>query len=140
MDGERIARTRRANGRRAVRNQEPQSGAPPLPDKRSVTDAVFEILGWVPALVFPMATGIQLLSILHTRRADGVSVPAWTLFAAANICLFVYTEKYGEIESILGALGTAVLNLCIVAAAIRYRRAAPVEASPIEAAPSDETR
>jgi hypothetical protein len=35
--------------------------------------------------------------------------------------LFLYTEKYGELESILGALGTAALNLCIVAAAIRYR-------------------
>jgi hypothetical protein len=51
-----------------------------------------------------------------------VSVPAWALFAIANICLFVYTEKYGELESVVGALGTAAINLCIVAAAWRYRK------------------
>jgi hypothetical protein len=35
--------------------------------------------------------------------------------------LFLYTEKYSELESIFGALGTAALNLCIVGASIRYR-------------------
>lgn len=83
---------------------------------------LFEIFGWVPAVVFPLASGLQLLTILHRRCAQGVSIPAWSLFAIANICLFVYTEKYGEMESIIGALGTAVFNLCIVAAAIRYRK------------------
>jgi uncharacterized protein with PQ loop repeat len=83
---------------------------------------VFEILGWVPALIFPTACGLQLLAILRRRSAEGVSVPAWALFAIANICLFVYTEKYGELESVVGALGTAAINLCIVAAAWRYRK------------------
>ena len=76
----------------------------------------------MPAVIFPMASGLQLLAILHRRSAEGVSVPAWALFAIANMCLFVYTEKYGEMESIMGALGTAALNLCIVAAAWRYRK------------------
>lgn len=83
---------------------------------------LFTLLGWVPAVVFPAASGLQLLAILHRRCSQGVSIPAWSLFAIANVCLFVYTEKYGEIESIVGALGTAVLNLCVVAAAIRYRK------------------
>jgi uncharacterized protein with PQ loop repeat len=82
---------------------------------------MFEALGWVPAVVFPVATAIQLLAILRSKDSSGVSIPAWCLFAFANICLFAYTEKYGEIESILGSLGTALLNLCVVAAAIRYR-------------------
>jgi uncharacterized protein with PQ loop repeat len=85
---------------------------------------LFTALGWVPAVVFPTACGMQLLTILHRRSADGVSVPAWSLFAIANLCLFLYTEKYGEIESILGALGTAALNVCIVVAALRYRKPA----------------
>ena len=85
---------------------------------------LFEALGWVPALVFPIATGLQLAAIVVRRSAEGVSVPAWLLFAFANTCLYFYTEKYGELESILGTLGTAALNLCIVAAALRYRRAA----------------
>lgn len=85
---------------------------------------LFEFLGWVPAVVFPAATALQLAAILRAKSSEGVSIPAWSLFAFANICLFAYTEKYGELESILGALGTALLNLCIVVAAIRYRRRA----------------
>jgi hypothetical protein len=86
--------------------------------------ALLELVGWVPAVVFPGGTLLQLAVILRRKTAAGVSVTAWTAFAFANICLFLYTEKYGEIESILGALGTATLNLCIVAAAIRYRNPA----------------
>jgi uncharacterized protein with PQ loop repeat len=86
--------------------------------------AVLEVAGWVPAVVFPAATLLQLVVILRRKTAAGVSVAAWSAFAIANICLFLYTEKYGELESILGALGTALLNLCIVAAAIRYRNPA----------------
>lgn len=88
-------------------------------------DQLIDLLGWVPAVVFPVGTGLQLLAILRAKSSEGVSIPAWTLFAFANVCLFAYTEKYGELESILGALGTALLNLCIVVAAIRYRHHAP---------------
>lgn len=86
---------------------------------------LFELLGWVPAVIFPGATLLQLATIIRRKTAAGVSIEAWTAYAVANICLFLYTEKYGELESILGALGTAALNLCIVAAAIRYRNGPP---------------
>jgi len=92
------------------------------PDAGLFPGWLFTALGWVPAVVFPTASGLQLLAILHRRCSQGVSIPAWSLFAIANVCLFVYTEKYGEIESIVGALGTAVLNICVVVAAIRYRK------------------
>jgi len=84
-------------------------------------DWLFTVLGWVPAVIFPTASGLQLLAILHRRSAQGVSIPAWGLFAVANLCLFVYTEKYDEVESIVGALGTSVLNVCIVIAALKFR-------------------
>lgn len=87
-------------------------------------DGLVDLLGWVPAIVFPAATGLQLMAIVRSRSAEGVSVAAWSMFAFANASLFVYTEKYGEIESIVGTLGTAGLNLCIVAAALKYRRQA----------------
>ena len=85
------------------------------------SDWLFELIGWVPAVVFPAATMLQLLVIVRRKTAAGVSVTAWTAFAIANICLYLYTEKYSELESVVGALGTAALNLCIVGAAIRYR-------------------
>lgn len=90
----------------------------------SVPDSLIKVLGWVPGIVFPGATLLQLVTIVRRKTADGVSIPAWTAFAFANVCLYLYTEKYGELESILGALGTAAMNLCIVAAAIRYRKGA----------------
>lgn len=90
-----------------------------------IPDWLFHVLAWVPAIIFPTASGLQLIAILQKRSADGVSIPAWALFAVANVCLFVYTEKYGEMESILGALGTAVLNICIVLACFRYRKRVP---------------
>jgi len=85
-------------------------------------DWLFQILAWVPAIIFPAASGLQLLAILHKRNAEGVSVTAWAMFAVANMCLFIYTEKYTEMESILGALGTAGINVCIVVACFRYRK------------------
>jgi len=90
--------------------------------------ALVELAGWVPAVVFPAATLLQLVVILRRKTAAGVSVAAWTAFAIANICLFLYTEKYGELKSIMGALGTAALNACIVVAAIRYRN--PADGNP----------
>jgi uncharacterized protein with PQ loop repeat len=86
-----------------------------------VPEWLFRLLAWVPAIIFPAASGLQLLAIVHKRNADGVSVPAWAMFAVANTCLFIYTEKYSEWESILGALGTASINVCIVIACFRYR-------------------
>lgn len=83
-----------------------------------------EAIGWVPAAVFPIATGVQLLAILRSRSAEGVSLLAWSLFACANVSLYFYTEKHEELASILGTLGTAALNLCIVVTAIRYRKIA----------------
>ena len=112
---------------------EPSAAQPVVAQAHSL---LFIVLGWIPALIFPAATGLQLFAIIHKRCSQGVSVIAWTLFALANICLFVYTEKYGEIESIVGTLGTAFLNLCIVVAAIRYRKTAvgnPNSAARVEA-------
>lgn len=83
---------------------------------------LISVLGWIPAVIFPGATLLQLAVIVRRKTAEGVSVIAWSAYAVANASLFLYTEKYGELESILGALGTAVLNLCIVAAALRYRK------------------
>ena len=86
-------------------------------------------MGWIPAVVFPVATAVQLLAILRAKSAEGVSIPAWILFAIANTCLFFYTGKHGELESILATLGTALLNLCIVVAAIWYRRRRAADAA-----------
>ncbi|PZD71704.1 hypothetical protein C1752_05003 [Acaryochloris thomasi RCC1774] len=74
---------------------------------------VVSLSGWLPAVIIPMATLIQLTDIFKRRSAAGVSWLTWFLFGIANIGLYVYTEKYGSIQSIVGLLGPASLDFAI---------------------------
>ncbi|MFO0828171.1 MAG: hypothetical protein U0572_08470 [Phycisphaerales bacterium] len=80
-----------------------------------------QVLGWVPAIVFPTASLLQFAAILKAGTARGVSIASWSLFALANICLYVYLGKFTEPQAILSGLGTASCNLLVVGAAIRFR-------------------
>ncbi len=82
---------------------------------------IASLAGWIPALIFPLATAMQLATILRRKSADGVSITAWSLFALANVSLYAYLGKYAEPQAILSGLGTAALNLAIVIAAWRFR-------------------
>ena len=82
---------------------------------------VVNIAGWLPAIIFPAATLIQLIAILRSKRIEGVSPLAWTLFGIANIAVYIYTEKYLALQTIIGFLGTAALDFIIAAMAIQRR-------------------
>ncbi len=82
---------------------------------------IIEISGWLPAIIFPAATLIQLLAILRSRSTHGVSWFTWTLFGVANISVYVYTEKYLAVQTIVGFLGTALLDFVIAALTIKGR-------------------
>ena len=75
---------------------------------------LFEILGWVPAVIFPSATVVQLASVLRAPRVEGVSMTTWPLFGLANICLYLFTEKYLAPQMLIGVLGTAVFDFASV--------------------------
>ncbi|MDZ4755600.1 MAG: hypothetical protein SGJ11_14020 [Phycisphaerae bacterium] len=80
------------------------------------------IAGWIPAVVFPLATALQLIAIVRRKSAEGVSLTSWSLFAFANLCMYVYVGKYAEPQAILSGLGTASLNIAIVIVALKYPR------------------
>ena len=82
---------------------------------------VINIAGWLPAIIFPAATLIQLIAILRSNSIEGVSPLTWSLFGIANIAVYIYTEKYFAPQTIIGFLGTAVLDFAIAAMAIRGR-------------------
>lgn len=82
---------------------------------------IIDISGWLPAIIFPAATLIQLIAILRSRRTLGVSWFTWTLFGLANISVYIYTEKYLAVQTIIGFLGTALLDFVIAAMAIKGR-------------------
>ncbi len=81
-------------------------------------DSIISISGWLPAIIIPSATLIQLASIFRNHSAKGVSALVWFLFGIANIGLYIYTEKYTEIQSVLGLLGTALIDFIICALAL----------------------
>ncbi|MFK7844215.1 MAG: hypothetical protein AB8G77_02865 [Rhodothermales bacterium] len=76
---------------------------------------LIELSGWLPAIVIPAATLLQLIQVYNAPSVDGVSWPTWLMFGLANIGFYIYTEKYTSIQSILGFLGTALLDFVIVA-------------------------
>jgi uncharacterized protein with PQ loop repeat len=86
-----------------------------------MTPNIINLSGWLPAIIFPVATLIQLISILRRRSSQGVSWIAWTLFGVANISVYVYTEKYLAPQTIIGFLGSALLDFVIAAMAIKAR-------------------
>jgi len=82
---------------------------------------VVDIAGWLPAIIFPAATLIQLVAILRTNTVKGVSPLTWTLFGIANIAVYIYTEKYFAAQTIVGFLGTALLDFIIAGITVRER-------------------
>jgi len=79
------------------------------------------IAGFVPAIILPTATFLQLLKILRVKSAHGVSIMTWLLFGFANLGLFIYIEKYFEIPS-LSLLLTAILNFLIIVVSLYMNR------------------
>ena len=81
-----------------------------------------QIAGILPAVVFPAATALQLVRIIRSGSALGVSATTWSLFGIANIAMYVYAERYTEWQAIVGMLLTAVIDFVIAALAIAAAR------------------
>jgi len=88
------------------------------------SELVIQISGIIPAIIFPAASLIQLFTLLKRRKAEGVSALSWFCFGFANICLYVYTQKYDEWAAIITFLGTSSLNFAVCILALYYRRKA----------------
>ena len=86
-----------------------------------------DAVGWVPAVVFPAASVLQLMTLLRRGKADGVSVLTWTLFAVANVCLYLTVAEWTRPQVIATTLGTAAVQVVVVMTALRLRadKAAP---------------
>ncbi len=76
---------------------------------------LIELSGWLPAIFIPIATLLQLYEVYNASTVAGVSWPTWLMFGLANVGFYIYTEKYRSIQSILGFLGTALIDFVIVA-------------------------
>jgi len=84
-------------------------------------DTLIQIIGSIPALIFPLASISQLVVMYREQSSEGVSVATWLMVFVANVSLYVYTQKYDEIQSILALLGAAALNLSVALYAIHLK-------------------
>jgi uncharacterized protein with PQ loop repeat len=87
-----------------------------------VSQFVMELAGWLPGVIFPGATLLQLYKIWKEGTAKGVSISTWILFAVANVGLYIYAQKYDSLQLIVGLLGTAALDAVIVGLALAHER------------------
>jgi lipid-A-disaccharide synthase-like uncharacterized protein len=83
---------------------------------------LIEWIGYIPAVIFPAATLMQLWHLLKTKTSDGVPALTWLAFAVGNLSLYVYAEKYTELQSIIGQLATAALQIYVVFLILKYRK------------------
>lgn len=89
---------------------------------------LIEWIGYIPAVIFPAATLMQLWHLLKTKTSDGVPALTWLAFAVGNLSLYVYAEKYTELQSIIGQLVTAGLQIYVVFLIMKYRKEAKARA------------
>jgi uncharacterized protein with PQ loop repeat len=83
-------------------------------------EVLTNVAGWMPAIILPLATITQLTKIIRERSAKGVSLVTWVMFGVANVGLYVFTEKYLALQSLIGLLGTAILDFTIVGFVLFY--------------------
>jgi len=82
-----------------------------------------QIVGILPAVVFPAATFQHLVRLVRTRTGATDNPMTWLLFGLANLAIYIYTERYTEWQAILGMLVTAAADFIIVGYILVSRRA-----------------
>ncbi len=80
-----------------------------------------KIIGIFPAFIFPIASIMQCIHMLRVKSSKGNSLFSWYAFAVGNLCLYIYTEKYFELQSIIALLGTALVQVYVIFLIYKYR-------------------
>jgi uncharacterized protein with PQ loop repeat len=97
------------------------TGVPP--GGESALDAFLSAVGWIPSVVFPLASLIQLVSLVRRGKSNGVSLVTWSMFALANVCLYLTIGEWTKPQVIASTLGAAAVQVAIVVVAARLRHA-----------------
>ena len=84
--------------------------------------SIIDLIGFIPAVIFPAATLLQVIHLLKVKNSEGVSALSWAAFAIGNISVYIYIEKYSEIQAIATFLGTFILQVYLVILVIKYRK------------------
>jgi hypothetical protein len=80
-------------------------------------------------VIFPAATVVKLFALARRGHADGTVAVTWSLFAVANVCLYLTIGEWTRPQVVISTLGTAVLQVVVVALALRLRASKPTAAA-----------
>jgi uncharacterized protein with PQ loop repeat len=83
-------------------------------------DWIVDLIGWVPAIIFPTASAIQLYELFRAKSSEGVSAVTWTMFVIANLGAYLYLEKFWEPQA-LAYIVAGLIQICIVILVIKKR-------------------
>lgn len=103
------------------------------PGSHSAIDAFLSAVGWIPSVVFPLASLIQLVSLVRRGTSNGVSLLTWSMFALANVCLYLTIGEWTKPQVIASTLGAAAVQVAIVVVAARLRGAGQPDKNSTEA-------
>jgi hypothetical protein len=92
------------------------------PETPGMVQQALALAGWVPAAVFPAASVLQLLSLAKRGRSDGASATTWSLFALANVCLYLTIGDWFRPQVVIATLGSACLQVVVVVMILRLRK------------------
>lgn len=81
---------------------------------------IIDLIGWIPAIIFPGASAIQLHELSRARSSEGVSVATWVMFAIANVGAYLYLEKFWEPQALAHILA-GLIQVGIVVLTIKKR-------------------
>ena len=70
--------------------------------------------GFLPGLLYPIASILQLVKIIKSDNVKGLSEYTWILLFICNVGLYFLSGRYYNWKSILGFLGSAILNIVVV--------------------------
>lgn len=84
--------------------------------------SIIDLIGFIPAVIFPAATLLQVIHLLKVKNSEGVSALSWSAFAIGNISVYIYMEKYFEIQAIATFVGTFFLQVYLVILVLKYKK------------------
>ena len=101
----------------------------------AASGSVLDLVGWVPAVVFPAATLLQFVAVAKGQGKGLASALSWGLFALANVCLYVFIGDWLRPQLVVATLGNAALQVVLVIVILRLHRPSPDKNSGPDSAP-----
>lgn len=81
---------------------------------KTITFNISSFAGYLPAIIFPVATLFELINMYKSNNVGGVSCVSWIMILIGNIGLYLMTDKLKSLKSISAFVITSIIDLLII--------------------------